>query len=377
MNLNKKKIIENKKKKKQIFDTILTKYSHNFSFQIELYHFFNIFIFLYIAMSALNNDISEIREFLNSEGFDIIESIGKGGFAECFKVYSQQYKEYFACKVFDLPEHKKELRSKSFQNEFNALSNILHPNIIHVYKHFITPTKIYLILEYCPNQDLFKHIRKNGPLTNISEIFSCFTMILTALDFLEENHLSHNDIKPSNILIDKYGRLKLADFGLVKFLSETHQLSDNYSGSLAFLAPEVLEHKPFDPIKADVWSFGVTAFVIATGNFPFQMTSKTSLKLSILAGIYKIPDTVDIRVAEIIRKCLNLNPSQRPTFKELILLIQNITANTLKSRSLRVPRQGQIQKPDIIKKVRSHTLKTAKPMLSRQIVSLNRLSGGV
>ena len=76
-------------------------------------------------------------DVIEENGFEVRNLIGMGGFSLCYKVFSRQYKNYFVCKVISLEGQKCEARKKSFQNEINALGNIIHPNIIHIYKTFL------------------------------------------------------------------------------------------------------------------------------------------------------------------------------------------------------------------------------------------------
>ena len=256
-----------------------------------------------------------IQKELLQNGYVIKEIIGKGGFAECYKIFSMKYKQDFACKVITLRDEKRDLMTKSFRSEYDALTTLSHPNIVQVYDAIYTNEHIYLILEYCPQGDLQKYIKKNGPLDKYQLSMYIYS-IVNALAYLESKNFSHNDIKPSNILIDAYGRPKLADFGLSKKV-DTNSLSEEYTGTLLYLAPEILMKKSYNPTKADIWSFGIMLYYLATSTFPFEEITIKGLKKMAKTGYYHIPTTIDPVYRNIIAMCLIVKPEDRVRFCEI------------------------------------------------------------
>lgn len=265
-------------------------------------------------------DEEEIREFLHMNGFDICAMIGKGGFSSCYTVFSQQYQQVFVCKVITVLEQKKELMQKSFQNEINTLVNVIHPNIIQVYQTFSTEKHLYLILEYCPNGDLQSYIMHNGQIKDQALLLKYVSNILDALSYLEEHNIVHKDIKPGNILLDAHWRPKLADFGLSTFISQD-KLYNDYCGSLAFCAPEVIKRVPHNPFKSDVWSFGVTLYFLVTGKSPFPLGDRKMLINAILSGTYQIPLEANDVIKKLIINSLLIYPEERMTFFQMKVLV--------------------------------------------------------
>ena len=279
----------------------------------------------------LNMIDQEIVAALESYNYSLVENIGSGGYASCFKVFSNYYKQYFACKVINNKEKTKELGTKTYNAELEALIHVNHPNIIHIYQTFSSPNYLFLILEYCPNGDLCDYVRKYGPLRS-EQLIRYTKNLVEALNFLEQRKLSHNDIKPSNILIDSYQRIKLADFGLSKKLLKDDELCDEYVGSVAFIAPELFKRQPYHPIKADVWSLGVTLYYLATGEFPFDCNSFTAVKEFLKSGEYFMPLCVHPIIRELISKCIVLDPSKRISYSEMLQML--IKYQTKQSKKL-------------------------------------------
>ena len=279
----------------------------------------------------------DIKGTLLKNGFELVDKIGEGGFASCYKVFSLTYKQFFACKVITL-DNKKESKEQSFKNECDALINFIHPNIIHVFKTINTENHQFIILEYCPNGDLEAYIRKNGPIQDLNKFYIFLSRILSALLYMESHNFAHNDIKPSNILIDNYGRPKLADFGLSKKMLSEHDLSLQFAGSLAFIAPEILSHRPYNPMRADIWSFGVLVYYMALGRLPFAVGNYQDFKKSIAAGSYNIPKSLNPKIALIIRKTLVVDPTKRMSFQE----ISNLVEEEIKPDPFCVHREGAL-----------------------------------
>ena len=262
-----------------------------------------------------------IAKDLDEKGFDIIKQIGKGGFAEFFLINSRQYNKLFACKVIELSNEGRAVVNSSYDHELLALTSLVHDNIIQIYNTFRCSNRQYLILEYCSKGDLEHYIKKNGTIRNEKELLSSVLMILEPLKFLEFHNIAHNDIKPANILIDEHNKIKLSDFGLSQILQNDKLTSKQFAGSIPFLAPEILSKKEFNPLKSDVWAFGVTLYYIVTRALPFSYNSLNQLKTEQIKGIIYYPKTVSPFSRDLISKCLTIDPEKRLSFFELYQLV--------------------------------------------------------
>ena len=133
-----------------------------------------------------------------------------------------------------------------------------HPNIVRLFDHAKDCRWTYACMEYTPDKDL------QYVLTTVSSSESEYTLeietakewiyqIASALHYLNINGLSHNDVKPKNILLFR-NNLKLCDFGSMRFLKDG--LVTKVSGTPGYMAPELTKGRPYDAEKADVYSFG-------------------------------------------------------------------------------------------------------------------------
>ena len=285
-----------------------------------------------MCSSGSNSGAAEIPIYiakdLTKNGYEPIRFIGRGGFSNCYLVRSVKYNQNFACKVVNIPVDASKTKQNSFDNEFRALTNIIHANIIKIYNTFTVYDKdtesrnIYLILEYCTHGDLEHYVATNGPIKNEFQFLSCVMMMLESLSYLEKNNIAHNDIKPANFLIDEYNKIKISDFGLTKQLENESHLSTEFVGSVPFLAPEIVNKRPYNPLKSDVWAFGVTVFFLATGRFPFKSHSVQALRESQNHGVINFPSRINPLIKVIVTKCLHVHPENRVTFGELHQLVK-------------------------------------------------------
>ena len=279
----------------------------------------------------LNDVESEVNKVLGDHGYDVVKMIGQGGFARCYLVYSRRYKLNFACKSIPLSNFQPAVKNGDFSNEYTALVQTIHPYIVQIYEKIITDTHIYFILEYCQNGDLQNYLTKNGPIFDEKKLLKMLFMMVKSLEYLETIKIAHNDIKPSNFLIDQYGRIKITDFGLTKIVKNEEELSEDFRGSLPFMAPEMIGTCPYNPFKVDVWAFGVTVYFLASGKFPFSDRTSLDMKKCIKHGIYSFQPKMGPIIKEIITKCLQVNPQRRETFAGLRNIIEKSISTSQKS----------------------------------------------
>ena len=262
------------------------------------------------------------------QNYIVKEKIGGGGFADIYVVNKlTSNDQYFVAKVIRPPKKSKEIQWNSFNAEINALKVLDHPNIIFFYDHFIFLEYFVLILEYCEGGSLFDQIKKNGPIKDF-KLFSLAKQMFSALEYSHSKNISHHDIKPQNILFDRFGRPKLADFG-ISIKSNQLELISNNQLSITYAAPEQLTKKLFDPMRADIWSLGITLFFASTGNFPFIVKDKDLMIKSILEGYLEFPKELSNQFITFIRKILKVNPILRPTISEILNEIENCLCQCL------------------------------------------------
>ena len=230
--------------------------------------------------------------------YKFIEPIGQRCFPTCFRVHSLTYKDDFVVKVIK--------KKPFFQNEIESLKVLTHPNIVNLYEFFEEEDHGFLILEYCSGGSMEKFIHENKRLS-MDKVHEYIMELIDAVEYMHSNKIAHLDIKPENILIDKFGKIKLCDFGLsATFLSG---ISTSYVGTYNYMSPEMKAKLPYDPFQADVWAVGVTIYFMACGTMPTFVKGEN--------GKLIIPSNLSPQVKELINGALIEDPAERITIQQM------------------------------------------------------------
>lgn len=247
-------------------------------------------------------DMEHLKQTLLDHHYELQEQIGEGGGGTVFLVRSQKYSELFVVKSIPVRA------TEEVTSEVEVLMNFQHPNIINMYEYWSDKDNLYVILEYCPNGSLKDYLKKHGPLSP-KQLWHVCKDLASAIEYCHANDVVHRDIKPANLLIDKYERVKLADFGIsVQGPSHVNKVA----GSPGYMSPETLTGRDnVDPFKCDIWAFGVTLFELSTGVLPWTSRTITDMKREILLGLQKRPRTSDYSFCKLLKQVMDPDPEAR------------------------------------------------------------------
>lgn len=247
-------------------------------------------------------NIDHLKQTLLDHHYELKEQIGEGGGGTVFLVRSLKYSELFVVKSIPVRA------TQEITSEVDVLMNFQHPNVINMYEYWNDQDHLHVILEYCPNGSLKDYIKKHGPL-NPKQLWNVCKDIASAIEYCHANDVVHRDIKPANLLIDKYERVKLADFGIS--LQGVSQVT-SAAGSPGYMSPEALSGRgSIDPFKCDIWAFGVTLFELSTGVLPWTSRTITDMKREILLGLQKRPKTNDYSFCKLLKQVMDPDPDAR------------------------------------------------------------------
>ena len=279
-------------------------------------------------------NVDAVIPLLKAHGYTVMEPLGNGGFASCYRIRSEKYEQTFVCKISE--------NKKAFDLELNILSIADHPNIVRCYEYFSDEKFYILILEDCTEGNLYDYIQKNGPL-DLEKFNEYCTQLLHAIAFLHKKGVAHLDIKPSNIMLNKYGKIKLGDFGLSRLFNE-NELCHSYNGTKLYMCPEIIFSKPYNPFKADIWAFGVTAYYFLTGHNIVR--SNEEFEILVKTGCFNLADDeYPILFRNILVSCLALEPKNRPS-AQVILDLLEVSTQPVNERIIKLIKSTpKIQKP--------------------------------
>ncbi|XP_010522507.1 PREDICTED: CBL-interacting serine/threonine-protein kinase 7-like [Tarenaya hassleriana] len=249
--------------------------------------------------------------------------LGHGSFAKVHEARSVETGSVVAIKQID-----KEKSAYACNQEPMILAEISamrrlkdHPNIIRIHEVMATKTKIYIVMEFAGGGDLMSKLaRRCGERLTETMAGRYFQQLVSALRFCHENGISHRDVKPHNILLDRDGNVKVSDFGLSASQESLRDdgLLHTACGTPAFTAPEVFERRGYDGAKADAWSCGVILFGLLTGFLPFRDDNVVVMYQMIRRRDFKFPDSIRKSTRSIIFKLLDPNPGTRIGLEEVM-----------------------------------------------------------
>ncbi len=277
---------------------------------------------------------------------EIAELLGQGGMGAVYKVRQKELDRWAALKILPGEVASDPNFAERFQREARALAQLSHQHIVTVYEFGQRDGVFFLLMEFVDGVTLRQAIRAGTsgnpvsgralaagpvqlpaasalPLTgndhgmafpphsplaatiDAPQALAIVTQLCDALQFAHEEGIVHRDIKPENILIDKRGRVKIADFGLAKLLGKqpnfptltgTHQIM----GTPVYMAPEQMEGTKGVDHRADIFSLGVVFYELLTGELPLGRFAPPSQKYSL-----------DVRLDEVVLRTLEKEPDRR------------------------------------------------------------------
>ncbi|DBA73594.1 TPA: Serine/threonine-protein kinase sapk9, variant 2 [Trebouxia sp. C0004] len=198
--------------------------------------------------------------------YEVIRDIGSGNFGVAKLVRDKRTGELVAVKFIE----RGEKINKNVERELINHRSLLHPNIIRFREVFLTPTHLGIAMEYAAGGETFDRIVKAGRCSE-GEARFFFQQLISGVDNCHSKGVCHRDLKLENTLLDgrPAPRLKICDFGYSKSALFDSQ-PKSMVGTPAYIAPEVLSRQQYDGEIADVWSCGVTLYVMLVGAYPFE-----------------------------------------------------------------------------------------------------------
>ncbi|CAI0627006.1 unnamed protein product [Linum tenue] len=247
--------------------------------------------------------------------FHIYEAIGRGKCSTVYKGRKKKTIEYYAIKSVDKSQKRKVL------HEVKILHSLDHSNVLKFYSWYETSAHLWLVLEYCVGGDLRTLLQQDSQLPEDS-VQDFALDLVTALQYLHSKGIIYCDLKPSNILLDENGLLKLCDFGLAKKLSDiskTHSSSTEAKcGTPCYMAPELFEDAGVHSYASDFWALGCVLYECYAGKPPFVGKEFTQLVKSIVSDpTPPLPGNPSRHFANLVNSLLVKDPAERIQWSDL------------------------------------------------------------
>eukprot|EP00127_Corallochytrium_limacisporum_P003114 Clim_evm43s146 gene=Clim_evmTU43s146 len=263
------------------------------------------------------------------EDYEVKDMIGKGASATVHSAKIKATGEDVAIKIINLD--KFEANIDEITKEIKVMAQCRHENVVTYFTSFIVGHELWLVMKYLgggSSLDIMRYWAPKGFEEDI--IATILKEALKGLEYFHRNGQIHRDVKAGNILLGLDGAVQLADFGVSNWVSDPalkREPRKTFVGTPCWMAPEVMEQKKdgYD-VKADIWSFGITALELAQGRAPYAKLPPMKVIMSI---INEDPPTLDInshtsanKYSKIFKKmidsCLYKDPTKRPSATELL-----------------------------------------------------------
>jgi formylglycine-generating enzyme required for sulfatase activity len=206
-------------------------------------------------------------------------------------------------------------RWQRFQREVEAVGRLASPNVVTAYDAGECAGHNFLAMEYIDGENLDEHVRNNGPMP-IAKALECIRQAARGLDHAHALGIIHRDVKPSNLLLDRRGVVKVLDLGLVRFKEALGEGAGLFMGTVGFVSPEQTLNPQDADERSDVYSLGCTLYYLLTGKTPSE--ARTIAETLVAHREKPIPSLRAARpdcpraVDELFRRLVARSPGDRP-----------------------------------------------------------------
>lgn len=250
--------------------------------------------------------------------FQNLTLIGKGSYGRVYRGTRVTDKTDYALKELNIKSMNQKEREDA-TNEIRLLASIKHPKIIRYYESFIEEDRLFIVTEYARGGDLYKRLRRQHQKNQLLDeelIWSYFIQLCLAVRAMHQMGILHRDLKSPNIFISSSKEIKLGDLGVAKILK--NGLANTRIGTPYYMSPEIWKNRPYNK-KSDIWALGCLLYEFSTLRHPFDAKDERSLGEKVMRGQFSaIPQHYSADLTTIIRKCLQVDPSRRPTIQEIL-----------------------------------------------------------
>jgi len=239
-------------------------------------------------------------------GYTVRSRLGSGRTAHVFLAQHDRYGEV----ALKLPREELAIRPvlrRMFENEVMITLKLDHERVVRALEGKSTGAGAFLALEVCPGGTLDQLLLEQGRLP-LRFAVRLVEDVAEGLAYAHAAKVLHRDVKPANVFLTEQGRAKLGDFGTGSFMNDP---SDERVGTAFYMAPELFEGHP-SSVASDVYSLGVLAFEVVTGERPFRGESYEALMHEHLAGLLRDPRTVRSDLSDELSRVVRLAMARSP-----------------------------------------------------------------
>ncbi|XP_009588108.1 serine/threonine-protein kinase STY46 isoform X1 [Nicotiana tabacum] len=247
--------------------------------------------------------------------------IASGSYGDLYKgTYCSQD---VAIKILKSERLNTELQTE-FAQEVYIMRKVRHKNVVQFIGACTRPPNLCIVTEYMSGGSVYDYLHKRKGSFKLPTLLKVAIDVAKGMNYLHQNNIIHRDLKAANLLMDENEVIKVADFGVARVKAQTGVMTAE-TGTYRWMAPEVIEHKPYDH-KADVFSFGVVLWELLTGKLPYEYLTPLQAAIGVVQKGLRptIPKHTPPRLAELLETCWQQDPTSRPDFSEIVDILQQI-----------------------------------------------------
>ncbi|KAM4540973.1 protein kinase C eta type isoform 1-T1 [Fundulus diaphanus] len=247
---------------------------------------------------------------LGISDFTFLQVLGKGSFGKVMLAKLKSKDRVFAIKVLkkDIILQDDDVECTMTEKRVLSLARC-HPYLTQLFCCFQTPDRLFFVMEFVNGGDLMFHIQKSRKFEEGRARFYT-AEITSALMFLHSKGIIYRDLKLDNVLLDRDGHCKLADFGMCKEGMFEGVATGTFCGTPDYIAPEILQEMMYGP-SVDWWALGVLLYEMLSGHAPFEAENEDDLFESILNEDIVYASWLSTEAVDILKAFLTKNPARR------------------------------------------------------------------
>ncbi|KAI9180571.1 hypothetical protein LWI28_006152 [Acer negundo] len=256
------------------------------------------------------NDGTDVWE-IDPKHLKFGNKVASGSYGDLYKgTYCSQE---VAIKVLK-PERLNSDLQKEFAQEVYIMRKVRHKNVVQFIGACTKPPSLCIITEFMSGGSVYDYLHKQKGVFKLPSVIKIAIDVSKGMNYLHQNNIIHRDLKAANLLMDENEVVKVADFGVARVKSQSGVMTAE-TGTYRWMAPEVIEHKPYDH-KADIFSFGVVLWELLTGKLPYEFLTPLQAAVGVVQKGLRptIPKNTIPKLAELLERSWQQDPALRPDF---------------------------------------------------------------